>query len=178
MEFTCRQIVIALIVSALVYILYSKMCDDVPMLVKPEMYEDGTSQEVHKEEKVKEEEVDEETEQGVMPYSGDSDALELANMNDAKIELGSCGKSDQFVSSNLLPKADPQMDESSEFAPQLEGKNFVDSYKYVFGSQSQSLRNANYQLRSDPVNPQENICPWMQSTIHPEVRRQLDISSS
>jgi len=39
------------------------------------------------------------------------------------------------------------------------------------------LRNANYQLRSDPVNPQENICPWMQSTIYPEKRRQLDIGA-
>ena len=78
-----------------------------------------------------------------------------------------------------MPKNDAQLDDSfAEFAPSLDGKNFVDAYKFVFGSQSQSLRNANYQLRSDPLNSQENVCPWMQSTIHPEERRKLDIGAN
>lgn len=40
----------------------------------------------------------------------------------------------------------------------------------------QTLRNANLQLRSEPANPQMNVCPWNQSTIEPDlVRRPLEI---
>ena len=72
-----------------------------------------------------------------------------------------------FESSDLLPKSNGDF---SEFAPKLDGKNFVDSYKFMTGEPSQSLRNANYQLRPDPVNPQDTsgACPWNQSTIYPE----------
>ena len=112
-----------------------------------------------------------------MAYGGDSSSLDLSNQDDAHIAMSNCGNKTQFISTNLLPKDDPKMEDASEFAPQLDGKNFVDSYKYVFGSQSQSLRNANYQLRSDPPNPQQNVCPWLQTTIKPEVRRQLDIGA-
>lgn len=113
----------------------------------------------------------------IQAYSGDSDQLTLGNESDAHIPLGSCGGATQFVSSNLLPKEDPQQEEFAEFAPSLDGKNFVDAYKYVFGSQSQSLRNANRQLRSDPPNPQDTVCPWMQSTIVPDKRRPLEIGA-
>ena len=113
----------------------------------------------------------------VSGYTGDSSELELADYDSAKIELGKCGDAGQFISSNLLPKTDKNMDTAAEFVPTLEGKNFVDSHKFVKGMSSQSLRNANYQLRSDPPNPQEAVCPWMQSTINPEERRRLDIGS-
>ena len=35
----------------------------------------------------------------------------------------------------------------------------------------QSLRNANYQLRSEPPNPQMKVGPWMQSTVEPDLMR-------
>ena len=35
----------------------------------------------------------------------------------------------------------------------------------------QTLRNANYQLRSDPVIQKQDIGPWSQSTIEPELGR-------
>ncbi len=35
----------------------------------------------------------------------------------------------------------------------------------------QTLRNANLQLRSDPVIPKSDIGPWMQSTIEPDIGR-------
>lgn len=35
----------------------------------------------------------------------------------------------------------------------------------------QTLRNANYQLRSDPIITKKNIGPWMQSTIEPDLGR-------
>lgn len=42
----------------------------------------------------------------------------------------------------------------------------------------QTLRNANLQLRSDPVIPKQNVGPWMQSTIEPDLGRvPLEIGS-
>ena len=133
-----------------------------------------------------EEEADEDEEEDVSEskapvevtgYTGDSDALELNKPQESNINLGSCGGKSQFLSTNLLPKNDPKMSDDDNVVPSLHGQNFIDSYKYMVGSQSQSLRNANYQLRSDPMNPQENVCPWNQSTIGPEKRRNLDIGA-
>jgi hypothetical protein len=43
----------------------------------------------------------------------------------------------------------------------------------------QSLRNANLQLRSDPIIPKTNVGPWMQSTIEPDFGRvPLEIGSA
>ncbi|KAL4852922.1 hypothetical protein ACK3TF_006050 [Chlorella vulgaris] len=33
------------------------------------------------------------------------------------------------------------------------------------GTQSSSLRNANYQIRSEPPNPRSNVGPWTNSTM-------------
>ena len=42
-----------------------------------------------------------------------------------------------------------------------------------------SLRNANLQLRSEPANPQQNVGPWNNATIGPDLeRRPLEIGSS
>jgi len=35
----------------------------------------------------------------------------------------------------------------------------------------QTLRNANLQLRSDPIIPKQDVGPWMQSTIEPDIGR-------
>lgn len=89
----------------------------------------------------------------------------------------------QFVSSNLLPKDDPKLDASfTEFSPakDLEGQNFIDTNKYAIGMQSQTLRNANHQLRSDPpiVNTMECSSPWNNTTIDKEARRPLSIGAA
>ena len=83
----------------------------------------------------------------------------------------------KFVSTNLLPKGDVDLDDSfAEFSPaNLEGQNFLDSRNFTIGMQSQVLRNANLQLRSEPQNPQEAPCAWNQSTIKPEARREMVI---
>ena len=97
-----------------------------------------------------------------------------------KIDLPSCS---QFVSSNLLPKDDPKLDENfSEFSPakDLQGQSFIDTNKYAIGMQSQTLRNANHQLRSDPPisNTMECASPWNNTTISAEARRPLSIGST
>jgi len=43
---------------------------------------------------------------------------------------------------------------------------------------SSSLRNANLQLRSEPANPQQDVGPWNNTTISPDInRRPLEIGS-
>lgn len=85
----------------------------------------------------------------------------------------------KFVSTNLLPKADVNLDDTfAEFSPaNLEGQNFLDSRNFTIGMQSQVLRNANLQLRSEPQIPKETTCAWNQSTITGETRRQMDIGA-
>ena len=166
------QIAIAALVTYLVYMLYNNVCNARTENYAEFVTEEDTTQPVVEEDS---EIAQEPTPEAVVPYAGDSDNLDLASSKDAHISMSQCKS--PFLSTNLLPKDDPKMEDASEFAPSLEGQNFVDSYKYVFGSQSQSLRNANYQLRSDPPNPQKNVCPWMQTTISKEERRTLDIGA-
>lgn len=167
-----KMLAIALVLTALGYVAHQQFIakDEAPETFENE--EEGEDQN-EEEESVKEEKA---LEHSVQPFSGEEN-LKLNNLDDAHIPLGKCGKAGSFVSSNLLPKSDPEMEDMSEFAPKLEGKNFVDSYKFLMGSQSQSLRNANYQLRSDPPNPQESVCPWSNTTISPESRRPLEIGA-
>lgn len=48
---------------------------------------------------------------------------------------------------------------------------------YHIGQISQVLRNANQQLRADPVIPKADVGPWLQSTIEPDpTRRPCDLA--
>ena len=168
-----KSILLALIVAGVMFLLYDKYC-------KKESYsheEYFNSNEESKEDQIEEKNAEERDIIAEVTAFQGNEPLSLNNPEDTKIQLGSCGNAGSFISSNLLPKQDSKMQDGSEFAPKLDGKNFVDSYKYMIGSQSQSLRNANYQLRSDPPNPSDVVCPWSQSTILPETRRQLEIGS-
>lgn len=139
---------------------------------------DGVVQEAESQTKPSIETVNKEEKNGnVVPYTGESSSMNYGETN--SIDLSTCGNGGQFISSNLLPKNDQNLEDSFvEFAPSLEGKNFLTDTAFQIGHQSQSLRNANYQLRSDPVNPQDVVCPWMQSTIHPEKRRPLHVGAA
>ena len=54
----------------------------------------------------------------------------------------------------------------------LKGVNYLDAGFHVgVNTVGQSLRNANLQLRSEPANPQVNVSPWQNSTIHPDLER-------
>lgn len=59
----------------------------------------------------------------------------------------------------------------------LENKNFLNSGHHIGVNQiGQSLRNANYGLRSDPANPQKVVSPWGNTTIvSDELRRPLEV---
>ena len=54
----------------------------------------------------------------------------------------------------------------------LEGVNLLKAGHHIgIDTVGQSLRNANLQLRSEPANPQQNVGPWMNTTIEPDVMR-------
>ena len=84
-----------------------------------------------------------------------------------------CG-TDGFVSSNLLPKNNKALDDTAfDFAPKdLQNINFLDATTRIgVDTVSSSLRNANYQIRSEPANPRDSVSPWMNSTIDPDLER-------
>lgn len=91
-----------------------------------------------------------------------------------------CYPRDQLTPSELLPK-----DQNSVWAEQnpmgngsLKGKNFLSAGALIgVNTVGQSLRNANYQLRSEPPNPQVPVSVFFNSTIEPDVnRRSLEIA--
>jgi len=81
------------------------------------------------------------------------------------------GSNAAFVSSDLLPKTNPN-DKFNEFSPDLKGMNMLDTSEFIgVDTVSNSLRNANYSIRSEPPNPKKTVSPWMNSTIAPDLTR-------
>lgn len=102
-----------------------------------------------------------------------------ASFGDAQAPAG-CYPRDQLTPSELLPR-----DPNSVWAQQnpmgtgsLKGKNFLSAGALIgINTVGQSLRNANYQIRSEPPNPQVPVSVFYQSTIEPDVnRRTLEIA--
>jgi hypothetical protein len=60
----------------------------------------------------------------------------------------------------------------------LKGKNFLSAGALIgVNTVGQSLRNANYQLRSEPPNPQVPVSVFNQTTIEPDInRRTMEIN--
>jgi hypothetical protein len=61
-------------------------------------------------------------------------------------------------------------------AGDIQGKNFLSAGALIgINTIGQSMRNANLQLRAEPPCPQQQVSPWLQSTIEPDLsRRPLD----
>lgn len=102
-----------------------------------------------------------------------------ATFGDAEKPEG-CYPRDQLTPGELLPK-----DTNSVWSQQnpmgsgsLKGKNFLSAGALVgINTVGQSMRNANYQLRSEPPNPQVAVSVFNQSTIEPDAnRRSLEIA--
>jgi len=90
-----------------------------------------------------------------------------------------CYPKDQINPQELLPN-----DPNSKWAQvnpmgqgDIAGKNYLSAGALIgVNTIGESLRNANYQLRSDPPNPQVKVSIWNQSTIEPDInRRPLEI---
>jgi hypothetical protein len=99
-------------------------------------------------------------------------------MKDAE-KPANCYPKDQINPQELLPN-----DPNSKWAQvnpmgqgDIAGKNYLSAGALIgVNTIGQSMRNANYQLRSDPPNPQVKVSIWNQSTIEPDInRRALEI---
>lgn len=88
-----------------------------------------------------------------------------------------CFPKDQLVPQDLLPREGGFAE--SNPAPQgtLSNRNFFESgYHGGLNTQSNTKRNGNRQLRSDPLIPRRDVGPWAQSTYEPDTnRRQFEI---
>jgi len=74
-------------------------------------------------------------------------------------------------SSQLLPKITPEAAAFAQFAPKnLQAQNFLTATQWVgVNTQGSSLKNANYDLRANPLIPKADVGPWAQSTIEPNL---------
>lgn len=102
-----------------------------------------------------------------------------AQFGNAEAPAG-CYPRDQLVPSELLPK-DPNSvwaQQSSIGSGSLAGKNFLSGGALIgVNTVGESLKNANYQLRSEPPNPQVPVSVFNNSTITPDInRRPLEIA--
>ncbi len=138
-------------------------------------------------------EEEEETTMNPMSAGGDSSTTSVSGFQDASGEgfanledvtgpasFGSaqgpagCYPRDQLTPGELLPK-----DQNSVWAQQnpmgtgsLKGKNFLSAGALIgINTVGQTLRNANYQLRSEPPNPQMPVSVFNNSTIEPDTNR-------
>lgn len=82
---------------------------------------------------------------------------------------GECFPRDRLTAEDLLPK-DAANSKWAQVNPAGQGDvkdiNLLNAgYHIGVDTIGQSLRNPNYQLRSEPPNPRQQVSPWMQSTI-------------
>ena len=90
-----------------------------------------------------------------------------------------CYPKDVLSSADLLPRDAnslwAQVNPSGQGS--LADQNFLTSgFHTGINTVGSSLRNANRQLRSEPLNPQVKVSPWLQTTIEPDIsRRPLEI---
>lgn len=91
-----------------------------------------------------------------------------------------CFPRDRLTTKDLLPK-DAANSKWAEVNPAGQGdvgdQNFLTAGFHVgVDTIGQSLRNANYQLRSEPPNPRIQVSPWNQTTIeYDNGRRQFEL---
>jgi len=74
-------------------------------------------------------------------------------------------------SSQLLPKVTPEAADFAQFAPKnLQAQNFLTATQWVgVNTQGSSLKNANYDLRANPLIPKADVSPFMNSSIEPNL---------
>lgn len=96
------------------------------------------------------------------------------------VPASGCFPRDRLSADDLLPK-DAANSKWAQMNPAGQGdirdQNFLTAGWHVgVNTVGQSLRNANYQLRSEPPNPQMPVSPWNISTITPDTnRRPLEV---
>ena len=115
---------------------------------------------------------------GVVAVSPDDNLfMQVSGVNTTTPKSG-CNAPAMIDPTELLPK-----DTNSEWANvnpasnDLKNVNMLNSDQLIgINTVGSSLRNANYQIRSEPANPRVNVGPWNASTIDSDsFRRPLEI---
>lgn len=79
------------------------------------------------------------------------------------------------VSTSLLPKEIASQEDFGSFSPDaiLAGQSYLDPRAQIGFPETTGgvLRNANWDVRSEPVNPRQPVSIWMNSTIVPDLMR-------
>jgi hypothetical protein len=79
------------------------------------------------------------------------------------------------VSSSLLPKEIPSQEDFGDFSADaiLSGQSYLDPRAQIGFPETTGgvLRNANWDVRSEPVNPRVPVSIWQNSTIVPDLMR-------
>lgn len=106
--------------------------------------------------------------------------LAVSGMNSGSSPSNSCNNQKMMDPKELLPQ--DNNNEWSNIMPNNDLKNvhmLSAGHHAGINTVGSSLRNANLQLRSEPVIPQSNVGPWNNTTIEPDnLRRPLEIGSS
>tara|TARA_Y100000816_G_scaffold159535_1_gene114064 strand:- start:1256 stop:1771 length:516 start_codon:yes stop_codon:yes gene_type:complete len=109
--------------------------------------------------------------------SHELDEKELSDPAEVTMSSGTPGCINREVSNpeDLLPKS-ANSSELNNLAPVGEGDfqnvNLLKAGHHAgIDTVGGTLRNANLQLRSEPPNPQEQVSPWLNTTIKPDLMR-------
>jgi len=141
---------------------------------------EGAGERTLNNEEEEEEEEEEEKERAKKIEAGilESQPAEIGEVGAPLNISGGCNEDKiPFLSSHLLPQKEEGDEDFSEFAPKqsdITNQNFLNSDRFTVASESK--RNSNLSIRSEPPNPKVMVCPWMQSTIEPDqFRKPLEI---
>tara|TARA_B100001287_G_C22645508_1_gene512459 strand:+ start:903 stop:1481 length:579 start_codon:yes stop_codon:yes gene_type:complete len=120
--------------------------------------------------------------EGAVPVGSTDDAqyLKVSGIKSGKADSKSCNEQPMMDPKELLPT--DKNNEWSNIMPNNDLKNIhmINAGHHVgINTVGSSLRNANLQIRSEPVIPQGNVGPWNQTTIEADnMRRGFEIGSS
>ena len=106
--------------------------------------------------------------------------LQVSGLSSGTKPTNSCNNQPMMDPKELLPNS--ANNEWSSIAPSndLKNINMLNAGHHIgINTVGSSLRNANLQVRSEPVIPQSNVGPWNNTTIEADnLRRPLEIGSS
>jgi len=107
----------------------------------------------------------------------DSSFMQVSGVNTTTPQSG-CNTPAMIDPSELLPKdVNSEWSNVNPASNDLKNVNMLNSDQLIgINTVGSSLRNANYQIRSEPTNPRVNVGPWNASTIDSDsFRRPLEI---
>lgn len=171
--FTTQRIILLLIVLILAFVLYNYSDSKYP---SKDGYTGGSTPFVSS--PIKPSTISPQNIQPVAPTSGAPEDVFVQNSGivaPQNLNQGGYSPKNTGAPSDLLPKGQSS-GQFSDFNMLNQGNitmpDLLDA-GYLIGLDTigQSLRNANYQERSDPIIPKVNVGPWNNSTIEPDLGR-------